>query len=151
MNMQDEILRIWKETGMTAIMVTHDVDEAVYLSDKVVVMTPRPGRITGTLDIKLARPSTQLGGFSSLPCGDPSSAPLRRHNQKSPTTIFKIALKNVRSLLLFLLYIFLERTENHEKRTVFYFEWQADFSQLHVTLSLTACGGSSSNSDASRQ
>ena len=42
MNMQDEILRIWKETGMTAIMVTHDVDEAVYLSDKVVVMTPRP-------------------------------------------------------------------------------------------------------------
>ena len=55
-NLQDEILRIWKETGMTAIMVTHDVDEAVYLSDKVVVMTPRPGRITGTLDIKLARP-----------------------------------------------------------------------------------------------
>ena len=42
MNMQDEILRIWKETGMTAIMVTHDVDEAVYLSDKVVVMTPAP-------------------------------------------------------------------------------------------------------------
>ncbi len=34
MNMQDEILRIWKETGMTAIMVTHDVDEAVYLSDR---------------------------------------------------------------------------------------------------------------------
>ena len=33
MNMQ-EILRIWKETGMTAIMVTHDVDEAVYLSDR---------------------------------------------------------------------------------------------------------------------
>ncbi len=54
MNMQDEILRIWKETGMTAIMVTHDVDEAVYLSDKVVVMTPRPGRITGTLDIQLS-------------------------------------------------------------------------------------------------
>ena len=43
MNMQDEILRIWKETGMTAIMVTHDVDEAVYLSDKVVVMTPPTG------------------------------------------------------------------------------------------------------------
>ena len=56
MNMQDEILRIWKETGMTAIMITHDVDEAVYLSDKVVVMTPRPGRITGTLDIRLSRP-----------------------------------------------------------------------------------------------
>ena len=56
MNMQDEILRIWKETGMTALMITHDVDEAVYLSDTVVVMTPRPGRITGTLDIRLSRP-----------------------------------------------------------------------------------------------
>ena len=56
MNMQDEILRIWKETGMTALMITHDVDEAVYLSDKVVVMPPRPGRITGTLDIRLSRP-----------------------------------------------------------------------------------------------
>ncbi len=61
MNMQDEILRIWKETGMTAIMVTHDVDEAVYLSDRVVVMTPRPGRITSTLDIELARPRVRSG------------------------------------------------------------------------------------------
>ena len=56
MNMQDEIQRIWQETGMTAIMVTHDVDEAVYLSDRVVVMTPRPGRITSIIDIQLARP-----------------------------------------------------------------------------------------------
>ena len=42
MNIQDEILRIWKEHSMTMIMVTHDVDEAVYLSSRVVVMTPRP-------------------------------------------------------------------------------------------------------------
>ena len=90
MNMQDEILRIWKETGMTAIMVTHDVDEAVYLSDKVVVMTPRPGRITGTLDIKLARPRARSSeGFSSLPCGDPSSAPLRRHDQRAQLLYLK--------------------------------------------------------------
>ena len=56
MNMQDEILRIWKEHNMTMIMVTHDVDEAVYLSDRIVVMTPRPGRITKTVDVQLAHP-----------------------------------------------------------------------------------------------
>ncbi|MEE3496012.1 MAG: ABC transporter ATP-binding protein, partial [Butyrivibrio sp.] len=49
MNMQDEILRIWKDQKMTMIMVTHDVDEAVYLSDKVVIMTPRPAKIEQVL------------------------------------------------------------------------------------------------------
>ncbi|MBE5871951.1 MAG: ABC transporter ATP-binding protein [Lachnospiraceae bacterium] len=56
MNMQDEILRIWKEHNMTMIMVTHDVDEAVYLSDQVVIMTPRPAKIEQVIDIKLGRP-----------------------------------------------------------------------------------------------
>lgn len=56
MNMQDEILRIWKEQNMTMIMVTHDVDEAVYLSDKIVVMTPRPGKITEIVDVELTHP-----------------------------------------------------------------------------------------------
>ncbi len=51
MNMQDEILRIWKEENMTMIMVTHDVDEAIYLSDKVVVMSPRPAKIEQIIDI----------------------------------------------------------------------------------------------------
>ena len=56
MNMQDEILRIHKEQDMTMIMVTHDVDEAVYLSDQIVVMTPRPGKIVKIVDVKLAHP-----------------------------------------------------------------------------------------------
>ncbi|WP_054741401.1 ABC transporter ATP-binding protein [Cellulosilyticum ruminicola] len=56
MNMQDEILRIWKEHEMTMIMVTHDVDEAVYLSDQVVIMTPRPAKIEQVIDIELGRP-----------------------------------------------------------------------------------------------
>lgn len=56
MNMQEEIQRIWKEEAMTMIMVTHDVDEAVYLSDKIVVMTPRPGKITKIVDVQLSRP-----------------------------------------------------------------------------------------------
>lgn len=56
MNMQDELLRIWKERNMTMIMVTHDVDEAIYLSDRIVVMSPRPGRITKIVDVGFSRP-----------------------------------------------------------------------------------------------
>lgn len=59
MNMQDEILRIWKEHEMTMIMVTHDVDEAVYLSDQVVIMTPRPAKIEQVIDIELGRPRSR--------------------------------------------------------------------------------------------
>ncbi|MCQ2459959.1 MAG: ABC transporter ATP-binding protein [Ruminococcus sp.] len=56
MNMQDELLRIRKEQNMTMVMVTHDVDEAVYLSDKIVVMTPRPAKIEKVIDVKLSQP-----------------------------------------------------------------------------------------------
>lgn len=56
MSMQDEILRIWKEHSMTMVMVTHDVDEAIYLSDQVVIMSPRPAKIERILDIHLSRP-----------------------------------------------------------------------------------------------
>lgn len=56
MNIQDEIARIWKEKHMTMIMVTHDVEEAVYLSDTVVVMTARPGRVVQSIAIDLPRP-----------------------------------------------------------------------------------------------
>lgn len=56
MNMQDELIRIWKERGTTMIMVTHDVDEAIYLSDRVIVMTPRPAKIERCIDVQLARP-----------------------------------------------------------------------------------------------
>jgi ABC-type nitrate/sulfonate/bicarbonate transport system ATPase subunit len=56
MNMQDELLRIWKERGTTMVMVTHDVDEAIYLSDRVIVMSPRPAKIERSIDVKLFRP-----------------------------------------------------------------------------------------------
>ncbi len=55
MNMQDELLRIWKERGTTMIMVTHDVDEAVYLSDRIFVMTPRPAKIESIIDVEIGR------------------------------------------------------------------------------------------------
>jgi len=55
MNMQDEILRIWKERGTTMIMVTHDVDEAIYLSDRIFVMTPRPAKIEKIIEVNIGR------------------------------------------------------------------------------------------------
>jgi sulfonate transport system ATP-binding protein len=56
MNIQDEILRIHEDKKTTMIMVTHDVDEAVYMSDRVVILSPRPGKIERIFDIQLARP-----------------------------------------------------------------------------------------------
>ncbi|MDR1519459.1 MAG: ABC transporter ATP-binding protein [Planctomycetota bacterium] len=56
MNMQDEIIRIWRERNTTMIMVTHDVDEAIYLADRVVVMSPGPARIETDIAVELARP-----------------------------------------------------------------------------------------------
>jgi NitT/TauT family transport system ATP-binding protein len=53
--MQDELLRLWRATNKTIVMVTHDVGEAVYLSTKVCVMSKRPGRIVETHAIALQR------------------------------------------------------------------------------------------------
>jgi sulfonate transport system ATP-binding protein len=54
--LQDELQRIWAAEGITMLLVTHDVEEAVYLGDRVVVMAPRPGRIVTTFDIDHSRP-----------------------------------------------------------------------------------------------
>jgi len=51
-----ELMRIWAETGATVLFITHSVPEAVLLSDRVVVMTPRPGRIADVIPIELPRP-----------------------------------------------------------------------------------------------
>jgi ABC-type nitrate/sulfonate/bicarbonate transport system ATPase subunit len=56
MRMQDEVLRLWEARGTTMLLVTHDIDEAIYMSDRIVLMTPRPGRIEHTLAIDLPRP-----------------------------------------------------------------------------------------------
>lgn len=54
--MQAELLRIWSATNKTAIFITHDIKEAIYLADRVVVFTARPGRIKECVEIDLPRP-----------------------------------------------------------------------------------------------
>jgi ABC-type nitrate/sulfonate/bicarbonate transport system ATPase subunit len=55
-HLQDELQRIWSAEGITMLLVTHDVEEATYLGDRVVVMAPRPGRIAAVFDVPHARP-----------------------------------------------------------------------------------------------
>ena len=72
--LQDLLLRIWKEFALTVLFVTHDVDEAVFLSQNVVVMCASPGRIIGEIEIPLVFPRDQL-----LTRGLPEYAELRNH------------------------------------------------------------------------
>jgi NitT/TauT family transport system ATP-binding protein len=54
--LQDELVEIWARTGLTVLFVTHAIDEAIFLGDRVVVMSPGPGRIEREYPISLARP-----------------------------------------------------------------------------------------------
>jgi NitT/TauT family transport system ATP-binding protein len=52
------LMRLWSETSKTIVFVTHNISEAIFLADRVVVMTPRPGRLARIFDIELPRPRT---------------------------------------------------------------------------------------------
>ena len=54
-----ELLRIWEETEKTVLFITHDLDEAIFLSDRVIVLSARPGEIADTVEIDLPRPRTE--------------------------------------------------------------------------------------------
>ena len=60
LKLQVELVKIWKETNKTIVFVTHNVDEAVYLGDRVAVMSSNPGRIKTLLGINLKRPRDRL-------------------------------------------------------------------------------------------
>lgn len=54
--LHEDLLRIWKKTNKTILFVTHNIQEAVFLSDRVVVLSPHPGRVSAVVDIPLVRP-----------------------------------------------------------------------------------------------
>src|SRR5437762_1986001 len=56
MRMQDEVLRLWQARRTTMLLVTHDIDEAIYMSDRIMIMTARPGTIQEVVDVDLRRP-----------------------------------------------------------------------------------------------
>jgi NitT/TauT family transport system ATP-binding protein len=58
--LQQELLRIQRSTGKTILFVTHDLDEAIYLSDRIIVMGARPGRIKRVIDVPFDRPRIEL-------------------------------------------------------------------------------------------
>ncbi|GHV38430.1 ABC transporter ATP-binding protein [Synergistales bacterium] len=60
-DLQDKLLEIWKVNGTTMILVTHDIDEAIYLSDRIVIMTPRPGKVSEVLEVKFPHPRHRGG------------------------------------------------------------------------------------------
>jgi ABC-type nitrate/sulfonate/bicarbonate transport system ATPase subunit len=71
--MQEWLLGATARLGATFVLVTHDVDEAVLLSDRVIVLSPRPGQISGTVDVDLPRPRTRAS------TDDPRFLGCRRH------------------------------------------------------------------------
>jgi NitT/TauT family transport system ATP-binding protein len=71
--MSFELLRIWSERPKTVLFITHSIPEAVLLSDRIVVMTPRPGRVSEVLDVPVARPRS----FATL--SDPAYHELANH------------------------------------------------------------------------
>ena len=59
--MQQELVRVWEKTSKTVVFVTHSVIEAVFLADRIIVMTARPGTVKGCVEVNLARPRDYTG------------------------------------------------------------------------------------------
>ena len=90
MRMQDEVLGLWENRRTTMLLVTHDIDEAIYMSDRILIMTQAPGRIDREMistwcDRVIApaiRFSVSAARFSNI-CISPAKPPKRRKNLPS--------------------------------------------------------------------
>lgn len=60
-SMQNQLLTLWEGTGKTVLLITHDIDEAIYLADTIYVMSPRPGRIVESVTTNMTRPRNRNG------------------------------------------------------------------------------------------
>ena len=63
LDLQEHLLELWAESRPTLLLVTHDIDEALLLADRIVVMRPNPGRIAKTIAVDLPRPRDRLSAF----------------------------------------------------------------------------------------
>lgn len=103
-HLQQELLRIWQAEGITMILVTHDVEEAVFLGDKVVVMEPRPGRIRRTVPVPLSHPRDRsslafsavknmvLREFGDLSSADLAESPLKAERSDATLDAWRFAI-----------------------------------------------------------
>ena len=82
--LQEELLELWQRTGLTVVFVTHAIEEAILLADRVVVMTPGPGRIQSDDRIALSRPrDVRFAGFQ---CRAPRAVAVARQPSRLQTT-----------------------------------------------------------------
>jgi NitT/TauT family transport system ATP-binding protein len=62
--LQEELIRLWEGSGKTVIFVTHSIEEAIFLGDRILVMTARPGRIREVIDVNLPRPRSEATRYT---------------------------------------------------------------------------------------
>lgn len=103
-HLQQELLRIWQQEGITMILVTHDVEEAVFLGDQVVVMEPRPGRIRSVVPVDLPHPRERtsfafaaakeavMHEFAGQPAAELAEPPLKRGEPLAPASQWQFAV-----------------------------------------------------------
>ncbi len=103
-HLQQELRRIWQQEGITMILVTHDVEEAVFLGDQVVVMEPRPGRIRRVVPVDLPHPRERtsfafaaakesvMHEFAGHPAAELAEPPLKRGEPLAPASQWQFAV-----------------------------------------------------------
>ncbi|WP_163273227.1 ABC transporter ATP-binding protein [Chelativorans alearense] len=64
--LRDQLIKLWKQSGKTVIFVTHDMDEALYLADRIVVFSAKPARVAAVVEVEEPRPRDVLGDRSLL-------------------------------------------------------------------------------------